>query len=247
MDLNKLIAAAPDIEPPVFDMVAYDKMSGARVRGIIRKEDITEIVQALKDVWAEYNAFPKVQYKTYSLLNCKKTLRRFQKKRAPRTINPSSRPGIGALNKRVMGDGIIYTMAYTPRRVIKLPEMPADRKDAGLYGAGFFCNNHYMVRIPRPKTKRPLKDAHSRMVEMINDAHPDAGTPVAVVEETYNYGTNEWVAYAHFYGVKTHERVNAVHLDVIYKYHPGARAQYTNKHIDFFIGPDLIGIIMPVY
>ncbi len=84
------------------------------------------------------------------------------------------------------------------------------------------------------------------MVEMINDAHPDAGTPVAVVEETYNYATNEWVAHAHFYGVETHERVNAAHLDVIYKYHPGARAQYIDGHINFFLGPDLIGIIMPV-
>ena len=246
MQIDKLIAAAPDVDPPVFEGAYWDKLTWQLIRTKIEKQDTSHIERELERIWEPYNNFPKVAHGPYTLLNCKQALRAFKKKRAYSPRKPARRPGIKPLNKRVMGEDIIYTMPYKPRRVPKLPEFPSDRSNSGLYGAGFFCNSHYMVRIDKPKTKRPLKSAHTQMKKMIKEANGGQGVPVAVVEEMFNSAVNPWVAYARFYGPSASVTMDAAYLDVIYKYHPSARARYTGNQINFFVEHTLVGIAMPV-
>lgn len=193
-----------------------------------------------------------VKHKTYNLINTKQALRRFKRSRPYSTPKNPHYPGckiralprVTPLNKRITGEDIQYTTPYTPRKVTKMPEAPDGFQYAGNYFDGLYTNNHMIVRVSKPKVKRPLLGKNKYHKAWLADIQPGMGTAATAVKETYSFTDEHQIPKAHFFDGKRYLKVNAVLLDVIYKYHPEARARMVDKTVYFFIKGDMVGALM---
>lgn len=183
-----------------------------------------------------------VKYKTYNLINEKAALRKFKKCRFKNPRRPAGRKTTRRLNKRVTGDEICYTTPYIPRKVTKLPEYSFSEQYYGAYFDGFYTNNFILIKMDRPKTKKPLQDGQDHHRAYMSSVRWSALMPVEVYKETYNFMDENPMPRAHFKGHLELE-INAALLDVVYEYHPEATARTDKKIICFYVDQDLVAII----
>lgn len=231
--IDKLITIAPDTPPPEFD-VAYRKLW--------ERYDLKEYAQAQAKLFKPYHAAPKVTIGSYNILNNKTSLRAFKKALRRRitatpirTPTPPTRPQ----NKRIVNFDGKYTKPYTPCKVHRLIERDSSWSTAGLYFDGFWSNTQYMVRISKPKTKRPLEVTqrvhHDFIVDALNGL-----AEASIGPETYMTGGVPMVNILGAHPIV----INATYLDIIMKYHPGAQPWLKHDVVYFLAEGILVGVIM---
>jgi hypothetical protein len=181
-----------------------------------------------------YHTFPKVKFKTYTLLNCKEALRKFKKKRMYNARKPTRRP-----NTRVVGHGIYYSTPYIPRRVTKLPEYLYNEHYYGAYFDGFYTNNSILIKMDRPKTKKPLEEGNDAKRGFLKNLAGEALLHVDVKEETYKGQLPE----VRFAGKGMEMFIDGTLLDVVYKYHPEHIARTDGEIIGFYTNDELVAVI----
>lgn len=189
----------------------------------------------------------------YKILNHKLALFNFKKRMRsyptgpPRRRITGRRPSIKSVNNRVTGFSGEYKSVYAPRKATKLIEMPEDRTSAGFYGYGCFSNSFYIIRVPKPKTKRPLIDPPEPMEDMVN---MDIGelTPAIFGKEKYHNPSGDFIdeklrlEVLGFCGVEI--CVNPRYVDLILKHHPESKPYLYEGRLYMMMGAEVSGVVM---
>jgi hypothetical protein len=242
--INKLIKNAPDKEYPFFD--CNDEKDYIKMHDYYDKHEKTKIT------------IPGCA--EYQILNTKQKLTEFKKKISHFSISykikEKTNPEIKPLNNRVMDFAGDYEMPYVPKKITRLIESAPDRKHAGIYGFGYFSNWHYLIKIDKPKTRRPLLEEYPGIKDITTISLKELYKAI-IGKEIYinpsgdkgdenNYVevlTDEMPNYKEF---KSRLRFRPQYMDIIFKYYPDSIVYLNKDGLLYFLDNNdiVVGIVM---
>ena len=223
-EIETAIKAAPDALAPYFDK------QDVEMAGI---EGWATIEQLFKQQKAEHGTITikvpgNIEFK---ILNNKTALQNFRRKAKSFPINdlkddtpklPSTKP----LGKRITEFEGEYSMPYKPRKAPSLIELPKDKENAGWYDNGFYTTGAFAVRMPKPKTRRPLGELPGANMTQFLNRDIDTLTPATISNETYTNPVDDvGIPKVTVYGSAVRYNYNPLLMDFIFSKHPNAEVR----------------------
>jgi len=189
----------------------------------------------------------------FKILNNKTVLQNFRKKAKSFPTSelgkletpklPSTKP----LNKRITGFEGEYKMPYKPRKAPKLIELPKDRENAGWYDNGFYTTGSFAVKMPKPKTKRPIEELGRANMRQFINRDIDTLAPAVIGNETYTDPTGDvGVPKVTVSGTSVKYDYDPLLMDFIFSKYPNAEVRLDQKvgTLFYYEGFDLVGTQM---
>ena len=164
---------------------------------------------------------------------------------------------MNALNKRIRQFAGEYENPYKVRKSNGIIEAQKDKGHAGFYGEGFFAPGPYMVKMDKPKTKRPLDKPPDAIKGMINIDQKDL-YPAEIGNESYmnptgdkgdgflkvSVSTDQMPKHKDW---KSKANYNPEILDLILTKHPGAEPYLTKDAILYFLKDgETVGVVTKI-
>ena len=240
------IKAAPDTWPPAF---SKNDIINAGEDG---RPTIKELLEGEKDIRGTITIKVPGSIE-FKILNNKIALQNFRKKAKSFPTSelgkletpklPSTKP----LNKRITGFEGEYKMPYKPRKAPNLIERPKNEEIAGWFDNGFYTTGAFAVKMPKPKTKRPLGELEGANMRQFLDRDIDTLAPAIIGNETYTNPDGEnSVLVTTVSGTSIKYDYNPLLMDFIFSKYPNAEVRLDQEVGTLFYheGSNLVGTQM---